>query len=111
MERIVKIYHNEDVEKIVAGIPDKHYHVRFAIYFKDQVIVLQEAIVAALVRAYAYTAIHPLRRGVILEGKNLSKDEKKHGFAYYQLIEKPRSEDEAVETITRLLYNDNDAQV
>jgi len=61
----VKIYKNEDVVEIIAAIPRGHYHTRFLIRFKDQEIILQEATVAALVRAYAMVAAHPTRRGVI----------------------------------------------
>lgn len=103
MNREIHVYGNMDVEKIVAGIPSGHYHTRFAIFLRDQVIILQEAAVAALVRAYAYTSIHPTRRGIILTQKQLGSNEKKHGFAKHQLIEIPGSEDEAVRIIDELL--------
>ncbi len=103
MDREIHVYSNSDVEKIVAGIPSGHYHTRFAIFLKDQVIILQEATVAALVRAYAYTSIHPTRRGIILVQKLLGSNEKKHGFAKYQLIEISGSGDKAVKIIDELL--------
>ncbi len=103
MERPVKVYRNSDVERIVAAIPSGHYHTRFAIYLNDQVIVLQEATIAALVRAYAYTSIHPTRRGVILERRRLSRESKKQGFASDQLLEVPNSEMEAVEIIDKIM--------
>jgi predicted hydrolase (HD superfamily) len=99
---MVKIYRNEDVEEIIAAVPNGHYHVRFLIRFKDQEILLQEATVAAIVRAYALTALHPVRRGIVLRRKILSKDKKK-GFASAQLIEEYGSEDEAISYITRIM--------
>ncbi len=99
----VKIYKNEDVVEIIAAIPRGHYHTRFLIRFKDQEIILQEATVAALVRAYAMVATHPTRRGVILQKKVLDKKEKKLGFARVQLLEKPGSEEEAVEIISSII--------
>ncbi|ABN69577.1 hypothetical protein Smar_0468 [Staphylothermus marinus F1] len=98
-----RIYKNEDVEEIIAAIPENHYHVRFLIKFRDQTILLQEATVAALVRAYAYTALHPFRKGIILRRKTLSKEEKKPGYATHQLIEITGSEDKAVKIITDII--------
>jgi len=82
-----KVYRNTDVEKIVAAIPRGHKHLRLALFLKDQVIVLQEATVAAIVRAYINIIAHPLRKGVVLERRNLCSKEKKPGYAEFQLIE------------------------
>ncbi len=73
----LKVYRNEDVLEIIATIPRGHYHTRFLIRFKDQEILLQEATVAALVRAYVLVSLHPLRRGLILRNKLMEKYEKK----------------------------------
>jgi len=103
-ENNVKIYKNEDVIEIVAAIPRGHYHTRFLIKFKDQEILLQEATVAALMRAYAIVATHPTRKGIVLQKKVLDKKEKKLGFAYVQLLEKPGSE-EAIDIISSIICN------
>jgi hypothetical protein len=100
---MVKIYRNEDVEEIIAAIPRGHRHVRFLIRFRDQEILLQEATVAAIVRAYALTALHPARQGIILRRKILGKGDKKIGFASAQLIEEYGSEGEAVNRITKII--------
>ncbi|WP_048078694.1 hypothetical protein [Desulfurococcus mucosus] len=81
----VKIYRNEDVDEIVACIPEGHRHVRIVLKLRDQTIVLQEATVAAIVRAYVAVALHPTRRCMklvkhIIEGA-------KPGFAKAQLVE------------------------
>ncbi|WP_448577933.1 hypothetical protein [Thermosphaera sp.] len=85
MEKPVKIYKNEDVKKILACIPQGHLHTRFIIELNDQVIVLQEATVAGLVRAYALTSLHPTRRSVMLVSQ--TPRDVKQGFAKHQLIE------------------------
>lgn len=85
MEKPVRIYRNEDVKKIVACIPQGHLHTRFIIELSDQVIVLQEATVAGIVRAFALTSLHPTRRYIVLTSQ--SPENAKKGFAKHQLIE------------------------
>ncbi len=85
MEKPIKIYRNEDVKKIVACIPPGHFHTRFIIELNDQIIVLQEATVAGLVRAFALTSLHPTRRSIVLVSQ--APEDLKQGFAKYQLIE------------------------
>ena len=62
MSHGIKIYRNEDVEEIVACIPEEHRHVRLILKLSDQTIILQEATVAAIVRAYLNIALHPTRK-------------------------------------------------
>ncbi len=90
----VKFYKNEDVVKIVGIIPREHQHLRLLIFFKDQVIVLHEATVAAIVRAYVNIVSHPTRRAVELIQTRLGKDVRKLGYAEVQLVDSLRSEDE-----------------
>ncbi|KSW12611.1 hypothetical protein CF15_07835 [Pyrodictium occultum] len=91
-----RIYPNECVRKIVAFIPEGHLHARFLLDLGDQVIVLHEAVVAALVRAYAMVAAHPARRAVELEARRLGRGERKPGYAEWQLLETGRSEGEVL---------------
>jgi len=102
-DRPVKVYRNEDVERIAAFIPRGHMHTRLAIVLPDQVIVLQEATVAAIVRAYASVALHPTRRALELENKRLGKRERKPLFAEHQLVETNRGEDEVLDWAEKLL--------
>ena len=53
----------------------------------DQVIVLHEAAVAALVKTYAIVATHPTRQAVELESRRLPKRRRKFGYAEWQLLE------------------------
>jgi len=105
MESIrIKVYPNDRVKEILAAIPRGHTHLRLALIFDDQVIILHEATVAAIVRTYINIVLHPSKRGIRLRGRCMSSDERKHGYARYQLIEDTEySEDDAVKTIMDLL--------
>ena len=92
--RKVLIYRNCDVERVVAIIPEGHKHLRLIIEFRDQTIVLQEATVAAIVRAYVSTVAHPTRRSIELVMREFKPGEVKDGYALCQLIETPTPEEE-----------------
>ncbi len=80
------ILRNEDILKIVLEVPEGHRHLRTTIYLQDGgEIVLQEATVANLVRAFVSIKSHPLKRKIILKGRKV--DERKEGFAEWQLVE------------------------
>jgi nucleotide-binding universal stress UspA family protein len=100
----VKLYPNECVERIIAFIPRGHIHLRLAISFCDgRTIVLHEATVAGIVRAYASVALHPTRRAIELRGEKLAKRVRKLGYAEWQLLETGRGEDEVLEEGEELL--------
>ncbi len=96
MDRPIKLYPNESVSRIIAFIPPQHHHLRLVIELPDQVIVLHEATVAAIVRAYISIATHPTRRAVEMVQQNVPKDRRKLGYAKWQLVEVNSSEDEIV---------------
>ncbi|MET1101327.1 MAG: hypothetical protein ABWW69_02450 [Pyrodictiaceae archaeon] len=98
-----RVYGNEEVKRIIAFIPPGHYHVRLILELADKTIILQEATVAAIVRAYASTALHPTKRATELVHRVLSPRDKKQGFASHQLVESSRREDEILEEATRIL--------
>uniref|UniRef100_A0A7C4FHD1 Uncharacterized protein n=1 Tax=Ignisphaera aggregans TaxID=334771 RepID=A0A7C4FHD1_9CREN len=102
----LKVYRNSDVLKVVGFIPPGHTHMRLAIVLRDQVIVLQEASVAAIVRAYVDIVTHPTRKAVEFTQVRLSGDSKKPGYAEYQLIESNRSEDEVVGEWSNILRSE-----
>lgn len=99
----VKVYRNEDVKRIVAFIPPGHRHLRLLIELEDQVIVLQEASVAAIVRAYIDVVTHPSRKAVEMISKRMSGNERKPGYAEFQLVETDRSEDEVLREVSESL--------
>jgi hypothetical protein len=94
----VKIYRNKDMEAIYAIIPPGHSHTRFVLKARDTVIVLQEATVAALLRAYAMTTLHPSNRATAMFFKRLPPSLRKRGFAEYQAVDEVVG-DKAVERV------------
>ena len=89
-----RVYRNEDVRRVVAFIPEGHAHLRLIIELSDQVIILQEATVAAIVRAYVSVVTHPTRRAVELVQSRPAG--RKPGYAEHQLVESGRGEAEVL---------------
>ena len=80
------IVRNEDVKELVLEVPEDHRHLRLSLVLQDgSEMVFQEATVANLVRAYVALKTHPRRKSVRLKGKRL--DQRKEGFAEWQLLE------------------------
>lgn len=77
---------NEEIEELIAEIPDGHKHLRTTLVLKDSTkISFQEATIANLVRAYITVKTHPLKNKIAMKGKIL--EQRKDKFAGYQLIE------------------------
>lgn len=84
-----RILVNADIAEIVLAPPHGHQHLRATIKLHSgEEIILQEATVANLVRAYVGIKTHPKRRSCRLVGKELREGEMKKGFAEWQLLEK-----------------------
>lgn len=84
------VLRNEDIAKIVAGIPEGHKHLRTTLTLADgSSFTFQEATVAALVRAYVAVKTDPLRTKVELQGRRLAG--RKDGYAEWQLLEGDRN--------------------
>lgn len=80
------IIHNEDISELTAEIPEGHRHVRATLVLHDGTnIVLHEATVANLVRAYITVKTHPQKKKVVLTGRDVK--ERKQGYAEWQLLE------------------------
>lgn len=103
MAKEIKVYKNSDVVKIVAFIPPCHRHIRLVLITKDQAIVLHEATVAAIVRAYIDITTHPVRKAVEYNQAKLEKDLKKPGYADNQLIESGKVETEIINEWSKIL--------
>jgi len=100
----VCVYPNEGVRRVIAFIPPGHLHLRLILELEDQTIVLHEATVAAIVRAYTDITTHPIRRAIELERKFLGKGSgKKPFYARSQLLETDRLEEEIVNEALRIL--------
>ncbi len=104
----VKILRNKDVKFIIAFIPPGHRHVRVVLGFDDEVIVLQQATIDALIRAYAEVALHPRRVAVKLINKRLSKHERKEGFSEYQLLEVSEGEEQVLREALQIYYGNDE---
>ena len=77
---------NEDIREILVEIPEGHKHIRTKITLQDTTeLVFQEAAIANIARAYVTVKTHPQKTSVKLKGKQL--DEKKEGYAGWQLLE------------------------
>ncbi|WDE11945.1 hypothetical protein [Thalassomonas haliotis] len=84
-----RILANTDIVEILLGTPRGHQHLRATIKLHSgEELILQEATVANLVRAYIGIKTHPLKKGCRLIGRELSKGAKKKEFASWQLLEK-----------------------
>lgn len=83
-----KIIANADIAEIVVAPPPGHQHLRAVIKLHSgEELVLQEATVANLVRAYVGIKTHPQRTECRLVGQKLGEEERKSGFADWQLLE------------------------
>ena len=86
------VIRNADVLSLELSVPEGHRHLRATLRLADGTsLVLQEATVANLVRAYIGVVTHPTRRGVRLSGRALSPEglegRLKEDFAPWQLLE------------------------
>jgi hypothetical protein len=77
---------NEDIKEILVEIPEGHRHIRTKITLQDDTeLVLQEAAIANITRAYITVKTHPQKESVKLKGRQLT--DKKDGYADWQLLE------------------------
>lgn len=83
-----RILTNEEIKAIEISVPEGHQHLRTVLQLAGgEELVLQEATVANLVRAYLAVKTHPQRQRVRLVGRGLTAEERKEGFADWQLLE------------------------
>ncbi len=83
-----RILANTDIAEITLAPPPGHQHLRATItLLSGEEIVLQEATVANLVRAYVGIKTHPQKKSYRLIGRELSEGDRKKGFADWQLLE------------------------
>jgi len=85
---LLRVIRTWDVKRVLLGVPEGHKHLRAFIQLKDgEVIALQEATIAAIVRGYIEIKTHPVKEAVELLGKEIPEAERKQEFASWQLIE------------------------
>jgi len=102
MKNKLIVLRNEDVKRVLIGVPRGHKHLRVVIELSDgSKLVFQEATIANITRAYVSVITHPLRRGLELVGAKLEK--RKRGFAEYQLVESSKDEESIIDEVTEVV--------
>lgn len=77
---------NEDIKEVLVEVPSGHKHIRTKITLQDDTeLVLQEATVANILRAYITVKTHPQKESVRLKGRQSA--DRKDGYAGWQLLE------------------------
>lgn len=99
----IRIIRNEDIEKVLIGVPKGHKHLRVCVKLKDKITIFQEATMANILRACVTIKIHPKIKAQELEMYVLGETSQKQGYALHQLPEISRSQEEIEEELTRFL--------
>lgn len=100
----IHIIRNEDVDKVLVGVPKDHKHLRVCVKLKnDLVLVFQEATIANILRAYTTVKTHPSVRTQELQMKTLAAELRKEGYAVHQLLEVPRENEDVERELKRFL--------
>ncbi len=103
MNRIHTI-RNEDVNRVLVGVPKGHRHRRICIALQNGLsLIFQEATIANILRVYTTIKTHPSIRAQELQSQTLSTDQRKEGYATYQLIEMPTASEEIETELRELL--------
>lgn len=98
--RPIRIIRNEDVERVLIGVPKGHKHLRVYMKLKDNsAMIFQEATMANILRAYLTIKTHPTIRAQELEMHVLDETLHKQGYALHQLLETSRSREEVEEEL------------
>jgi len=100
----IHIIRNEDVNQVLIGTPEDHKHLRVCMKLKNgSIIILQEATVANISRAYITIKTHPNIQAQELKMKLLTEDSRKEGYATHQLLEAPRKNRDIKKELKKLL--------
>lgn len=100
----VRTIRNEDVNKILVGVPEGHKHLRISMKLKNGlVLIFQEATIANILRVYTTVKTHPSIRAQELEMKTLTADLRKEGYAVHQLLETPRKNEDVERELKELI--------
>lgn len=100
----IHIIRNEDVNKVLVGVPKDHKHMRICIELQNGLsLIFQEATIANILRAYTTVKTHPSVRAQELEMQTLSTKQRRKGYAVHQLIETPKETKEIEIKLKELL--------
>ena len=91
----IRIIRNGDVDRVLIGVPEGHKHLRICLKLKNgSLLILQEATLANILRAYTTIKTHPVIRAQELEMKTLKSEAIREGFALHQLLETSRKSED-----------------
>ena len=100
----IRIIRNEDLEKVLMGVPKGHKHMRIYMKLKNgTILIFQEATIANISRAYITLKTHPSIQAQELKMKALTVEQRKEGYAKHQLIETSRDSSEVETELKRTL--------
>ena len=100
----IRTIRNEDVNKILVGVPEGHKHLRISMKLKNGlVLIFQEATIANILRVYTTVKTHPSICAQELEMRTVTADLRKEGYAVHQLLETPRKNEEVERELKELL--------
>jgi hypothetical protein len=100
----VQIVRNEDVEKVLMGVPQGHKHLRVCTKLKTGTsLIFQEATIASISRAYVTLKTHPRVQAQELVMETLTEEQRKEGYAAHQLIETSRDSSEVKKELKEIL--------
>jgi len=107
----IRIIRNEDVNRVLIGVPKGHKHLRISIELKNGlVLIFQEATIANILRAYTTVKTHPNIRAQELETKTLTVNLRKDEYAVHQLLETPKK-NEDVESELKELFEKGELSI
>ena len=96
----IKVLRNKDVKRVLLGVPQGHQHLRLLLETEGMGLILQEATLANLMRAYIGIKTHPQRRALELVLQEV--EVRKEGYARFQLLETGREDGEIEDELGRL---------
>jgi len=100
----IHIIRNQDVDRVLIGVPKGHHHLRVCIRLKNESsLVFQEATIANILRAYTTIKTHPTIRARELKVEDFTTQPLKEGFATHQLLETSRKSEDIEEELRTLL--------
>lgn len=100
----IRIIRNEDIEKVIIGVPKGHKHLRVCMKLRNNSsIVFQEATIANILRAYVTIKTHPKITAQELKMHVVGETSQKQGYALHQLLEISRSQEEIKEELRAFL--------
>jgi len=93
-----------EVTRVLVGTPSKHKHIWTLIELKSgDKIILREAEMSNIVRAFIHILTHPITQGIELQAQTVRG---KEGFALTQLLETKRASEAVCDELATNLGNE-----